>query len=156
MAKMQLPADFKDLLRFLNSHQADYMVIGGYAVGYYGYPRPTGDLAIWIAQTDTNVERVSAALVDFGFPPDQVPPALFMGDGRMVRMGVAPMKIEIVTKISGVSFADCYPRALACDFDDVPTKLISLRDLRHNKAASGRYRDLDDLENLPADDQGTR
>ena len=132
----------------LNSHRVEYLLIGGYAVGYHGYPRPTGDMDVWIALSPENAARVARALVEFGFSTEAVPASLFMESGRIVRMGFPPMKLEIVTAISGVDFKTCYTRRVRTKIDDVPVDIIGLEDLKTNKRASGRHKDLNDLEQL--------
>ena len=146
---IRLPPDFREFLRLLNSHRVEYLLIGGYAVGYYGYPRPTGDMDVWIAVSSQNATRVVAALVEFGFRAQDVPVALFAEPGKIVRMGIPPMRLEIVTTISGVEFATCYPRRCSVVIDGVTVNIIGLDDLKTNKKASGRHKDLNDLEQLP-------
>jgi predicted nucleotidyltransferase len=146
---IRLPPDFKEFLRLLNSHRVEYLLIGGYAVAYHGYPRPTGDMDIWIAVSSQNATRVMAALVEFGFRADDVPVDLFTEPGRIVRMGIPPMRLEIVTTISGVDFAFCYARRASAVVDGVAVNIIGLDDLKTNKKASGRHKDLNDLEQLP-------
>lgn len=146
---LKLPPDFKDFLRLLRAHGVDYLLIGGYAVGYHGYPRTTNDLDIWIAIRQDNAEKIAAALREFGFDIPQVTAQLFLEEGRIVRMGEPPMRIEIATTISGVSFDECFTRKVVDDLDGVEVDLIHLRDLKVNKKASGRFKDLDDLEHLP-------
>ncbi|MGH2586905.1 MAG: hypothetical protein ACRDJE_18480, partial [Dehalococcoidia bacterium] len=108
MADIELPPDFKEFLRLLNANQVDYLLIGGYAVTYYGYPRATADMDVWIAIHPENASRTVAALKEFGFDLPELSPELFLSENRIVRMGVPPVRIEIATTISGVDFADCY------------------------------------------------
>ena len=145
---IQLPPDFKEFLKLLNSHRVEYLLIGGYAVGYHGYPRPTGDMDVWIAVKPDNAARVARALTDFGFSPEDVPTSLFMEPGRITRMGVPPLRLEIITGISGVKFEECFARRVTAAIDGVEVDLIALDDLRTNKKASGRHKDLNDLEQL--------
>lgn len=133
----------------LNSHRVEYLLIGGYAVGYHGYPRPTGDLDIWVRVDPDNAERVVAALVEFGFEPQTVPPELFSQPGKIARMGVPPLRLELATQISGVEFGACYGRRVSAVIDGVPVDTICLTDLKAYKLASGRHKDLNDLEQLP-------
>jgi hypothetical protein len=146
---LELPADFKEFLKLLNAQQVEYLLIGGYAVGYYGYPRATADLDIWIAVHPQNARRVVTALKDFGFDVPGLSADLFLKEGQIIRLGEPPLRIEIATTISGVQFDGCYSEREVEVFDGVPVNLISLRDLKVNKKASGRYKDLNDLENLP-------
>ena len=149
MATIRLPSDFKEFLKLLNSHQVEYLLIGGYAVGYHGYPRATGDMDIWIAIHPKNVEKIMAVLREFGFAPPEMTKELFLQEKQVIRMGVSPVKIDITTSISGVSFADCYKTRIVDVIDDVQVNIIDLLHLKANKKASGRTKDLNDLENLP-------
>jgi hypothetical protein len=130
----------------LNSNAVEYLLIGGYAVGYYGYPRPTGDMDVWIATTADNARRVVDALGEFGF---DCPVENLLRENEVIRMGVPPFRVQILTTISGVDFSACYARRLQVLLDDVQVSLISLSDLKVNKRASGRSKDVADLENLP-------
>lgn len=146
MATIRLPPDFKEFLKLLNSNEVEYLLIGGYAVGYYGYPRPTGDMDIWIARTPDNARKVVHALEEFGFT---CPEGLLLEQKRVVRMGVSPFRLEILTTISGVDFTTCYAERLQVVLDETEVSLISLPYLKINKKASGRSKDITDLENLP-------
>ena len=144
-----LPPDFKDFLKLLNSKQVKYLLIGGYAVGYYGYPRATADIDIWIAISPDNAHRVAEAIHEFfGFQVEGASPELFLQENKVARMGVPPFRIEILTTISGVTFEECYAERVTDILDDVPVNIISLKHLKTNKRAAGRLRDLNDLENL--------
>ena len=144
-----LPPDFKEFLRLLNTYEVEYLLIGGYAVGYHGYPRATNDMDIWIAIHPDNAERMVRVLRAFGFDTPDLSSALFLQDHSIVRMGIPPMRIEVLTTISGVQFAACYAERVITTIDGVDVNLMSLPDLKVNKQASGRYKDLDDLEHLP-------
>lgn len=143
-----LPPDFKEFLKLFNDHKVRYLLIGGYAVGYYGYPRATNDMDVWVALEPENAKRVTAALQAFGFETPELSPNLFLYD-NIVRMGIPPLRIEVLTTISGVTFDECYAECIQEEFDGVTVTLISLPRLRQNKQASGRHKDLDDLEHLP-------
>jgi hypothetical protein len=143
---IRLQADLKEFLRLLASNRVEYLLIGGYAVGYYGYPRPTGDMDIWIGISPDNSRRVVTALREFGFA---APIEKFLEENSVVRMGVPPFRLEILTTIDGVSFPECYAARNTVNIDEVDVNLINLQHLRLNKKASGRLKDLSDLENLP-------
>ncbi len=149
MATTRIPPDFVAFLRLLNAHQVEYLLIGGYAVGYHGYPRPTGDLDVWIATHPDNAARVLQVLAAFGFGETGVTADELAAPERVFRMGLPPVRIELQTTISGVQFADCYARAVRDEIEGVPVRIISLEDLRRNKHAAGRTKDLADLEHLP-------
>lgn len=144
----ELPGDFKEFLSLLKSHGVEYLLIGGYAVGYHGYPRATGDMDIWIAVSPENANRAVETVREFGFSTPDLAPGLFLREHGMVRMGNPPLRIEILTSISGVSFNECYARRIEDTLDGVEVSVISLADLQANKQASGRYKDLMDLELL--------
>ena len=145
----QLPADFKDFLRLLNSHGVEYLVVGGYAVAYHGRPRASGDLDLWIAIHQRNAASIVQVLQEFGFTSGEVSTDLFLSENRVVRMGVPPLRIEILTSASGVDFDECYRARLRDTVDGIPIDFIDLDHLKRNKKAAGRHKDLDDLESLP-------
>jgi predicted nucleotidyltransferase len=149
MAKIELHPDFKDFLRLLNSREVEYLVVGGYAVGYYGYPRATGDLDVWIAVNETNAEKTAQVLREFGMPKAEATKDLFTQTNKIIRMGVPPVRIEIITGASGVEFAACYSRRELVDLGGILVNFISLDDLKANKKAAGRHKDLEDFERLP-------
>lgn len=125
------------------------MLIGGYAVNFHGYVRTTGDFDVWIATSPSNARKIVDALIHFGFDPDDVDESLFTQPRQIVRMGQEPLRIELVTMIDGVTWEQCWGRAVHTVIDGVEARFISLADLRRNKAASGRDKDLLDLNRLP-------
>ena len=149
METLKLPPDFKEFLKLLGDHRVEYLLIGGYAVGYHGYPRATRDIDICIAIHPDNADRIVEALQEFGFGVAELDANLFLREGAIVRMGVPPMRIEISNQLSGVQFAECYARRVVAEIDGVQVNVISLEDLKTNKRAVGRLKDLADLENLP-------
>jgi len=149
MAQIELHPDFKDFLKLLNFHKIEYLLVGGYAVGYHGYPRATGDMDVWVAVSETNAEKIVAAIREFGMPEDQVTKELFLEANKVIRMGVPPVRIEVITSASGVDFAECFSRREVMEIDGIPVNFLSLDDLKKNKRASGRHKDLEDLEHLP-------
>ncbi len=149
MDSPRLTEDFKEFLRSLNAHRVEYLLVGGYAVGLHGYPRATIDLDIWVRATADNAGRVLDALRAFGFDLPALQPQLFIDPDSIVRFGVPPFRIELMTSIDGVRYDDCQARAQLMALDDVPVPVISLEDLKVNKRAAGRHKDLADLDNLP-------
>ena len=145
----RLHQDFKEFLRLLEENDVEYLLVGGYAVGFHGYPRPTGDLDIWVSRSPENAEKVVATLARFGFASSEVTSQLFTLDKSIVRIGVPPYKLEIITSIDGVEFNKCYSSRVDADIDGVKVKVIDLANLKINKRASGRPKDINDLENLP-------
>ena len=145
---IQLPPDFKEFLKLLNSHRVEYLLIGGYAVGYHGYPRATGDMDLWVAIRQNNAEKLVVALGEFGLNAPQLSADIFLQENQIIRMGVPPMRIELLTTISGVDFDSCYSERIVDVIDSVEVHIINLKHLKQNKQASGRYKDLDDLQHL--------
>ena len=109
---IQIPPDFKEFLRLLNFHQVEYLLIGGYAVGYYGFVRATGDMDVWVKINPDNAIKVVSALKEFGFAVPELSPELFLKEDQIVRMGVPPLRLEILTTISGVEFTACFENRL--------------------------------------------
>lgn len=149
MTTIHLPPDFKEFLQLLNFHQVEYLLIGGYAVGYYGYPRSTADMDIWVAINPDNAQKIVTTLQEFGFNTPDLSIELFLQENKIVRMGIPPMRLEILTTISGVEFENCYKNKTVAQIDNLDVHLINLSDLKQNKQASGRHKDLDDLIHLP-------
>ncbi len=147
--ELRLPLDFKEFLSLLNAKKVEYLLIGGYAVGYHGYPRATNDMDVWVGTSPENAERIVAALREFGFDTPELSASLFLKEGSIIRMGIPPMRIEVITGISGVRFDECYAARVVDTVEGVLVNIISLNHLMKNKRASGRYKDLNDLENLP-------
>ena len=149
MAKMRLPPDFSEFLSLLNSAQVEYLLLGGYAVAYYGVPRATGDMDLWVNPDADNAARLVDALRQFGFTDAPIEAQRFEQAGQVFRMGVPPLRIELLTSVSGLSFRAAYERRRVVRIGDVDVSLIELADLKDNKRAAGRRRDLDDLDQLP-------
>src|SRR6266446_109667 len=146
---LELPNDFKEFLKLLRAHDVKYLLIGGYAVAIHGYVRSTNDIGFWVAKAPDNADRVVKLLKEFGFDMPELSRDLFLKRDQIVRMGVEPVRVEVTTTIYGVEVEDCYPGRVETTLNDLPVTVINLRDLRINKEASGRLKDLADLENLP-------
>lgn len=149
MATPTLARDFKEFLKSLNSNSVEYLLIGGYAVGIYGHIRATNDLDIWVNVSLENAAKIERAVREFGFAAAGPTSELFLARNNVVRLGVPPIRIEILTSISGVEFESCYAEKKMIQIDEMIVPVISLARLRENKEASGRAKDLADLENLP-------
>jgi hypothetical protein len=133
----------------LNANAVEYLLIGGYAVAYYGYPRATADMDVWVAMSPMNAQKTARALLEFGFDVPELSPQLFLLPDKVIRMGVPPVRIEVLTTISGVSFDECFRDRTVAEIDGMPVNLIGLEHLKINKRASGRLKDLADLDYLP-------
>ena len=144
-----LTDDFREFLRLLNANRVDYLVVGGYAVGLHGYPRATVDLDLWVRATPDNADRIMQALRAFGFDVPSLDARLFVDPRSIVRFGLPPFRIEIMTSIDGVDYSACREVASVFDVAGLSVPVISLADLKTNKRAAGRNKDLADLDNLP-------
>jgi hypothetical protein len=138
---------FIDFLGLLIKHNVKYLLIGGHAVNIYGYPRTTGDMDIWVEPTNENARKLVLAIDEFGF---EASPILEMDFTKVVvfDIGEKPATIEIMNHISGVDFVTAYAQKKDFQLEDLTINLIHLNHLLQNKKASGRHRDLDDIEQL--------
>jgi hypothetical protein len=139
---------YKELLQRLNEFEVDYLIVGGFAVMKYGEPRYTKDLDVWVHNSLQNSVRVVEALKKFGAPleHDGITAETFSAKQVVYQIGVAPVRIDILTEISGVKFSNAWEKRVASTFFGVPVHFISLDDLVTNKQALGRSSDLKDLK----------
>jgi hypothetical protein len=144
-----LSKDFKEFVALLNAHGAKYLVVGGYAMAVHGRPRQTGDLDIWLKRDHDNALRVTAALQDFGFGGLGLSVDDFEVPDQVVQLGYPPFRIDLLTDIDGVDFDAAWPSRFEYLLGELPIPFIGIDALKENKRASGRPRDIDDLENLP-------
>jgi predicted nucleotidyltransferase len=152
---MEESPHYKELLQALNECEVEYLIVGGYAVMKYTEPRYTKDLDVWVHNSSQNSARLFHALVKFGAPLklDGVTPETFTNQKIVYQIGVAPIRIDILTNIDGVQFSDAWPNRVKSAFFGVAVHLISLDDLIANKRAAGRSSDLEHLEHIR---KGTR
>ena len=148
MAKLQ--ADLREFIELLNSHDVEYVVVGGHAVAFHGHPRYTGDIDFLIRATPANVRRVLAALNAFGFGSLGITEGDLLDPGRIVQLGHPPNRIDILTSISGVDFDSAWVTRVETLMDDQPVSLLGWNELLQNKRAAGRQKDLADVEKLLA------
>ena len=138
--------DFLDLLRSLRAADARFLIVGAYAVGVHGRPRATKDLDVWVEPSVENAPKVMRALIDFGAPLMGLTIKDLETPEVGLQIGVAPVRIDVLTKISGVSFEEAWPRRIEADFDKgVRCAVIGLEELLKNKRAAGRPQDLADV-----------
>ncbi|CAG0957834.1 nucleotidyltransferase [Geobacter sp.] len=140
--------DFKEFAELLNKHGVEYLVVGGYAVGVHGHPRYTGDIDFWIRSDRANADRLLKAVADFGLTVTNISLEELITPGKVFQLGRQPYRIDILNTIDGVEFAGCYERRAMFELEGVSIPFIGLDDLKQNKRASGRHRDLADLEVL--------
>jgi hypothetical protein len=140
--------DFRDLLSALSDAEARFMVVGAYAVAVHGRPRATGDLDVWVEPSAENASRVMSALAAFGAPLMGLTEADLSASGPGLHIGVPPRRIDILTSVSGLSFADAWPNRIQASFGGLQCPVIGLNDLITNKRASARPKDLADVDAL--------
>jgi len=149
MDTIRLPPDFREFLQFLNEEKVEYLVVGGYAVGFHGYPRATKDIDIWVAVHPDNADRLVRVFQRFGFSANRVSPNLFLQENKVVSIGNEPVRIDVITSIDGVGFFECYAKRQERIHEGIKINVIGLDDLKINKRATGRKRDIADLDELP-------
>ena len=140
--------DFVDLLRAFVDADVRFLVVGAYALAIHGRPRATGDLDVWVEPSPENASRVMRALAAFGAPLDQITEADFAAPGITYQMGVAPGRIDILTDLTGLTFQEAWPGRIARPFGGVTVNVIGLAEFIRNKRATGRTKDLGDIEGL--------
>ena len=141
---------YRELLQCLNEFEARYLIVGGYAIMKYTEPRFTKDLDVWVEKSADNSVRVFEALKKFGAPleADKITPETFTRQGLTYQIGIAPVRIDILTGITGVEFSAAWGGRVGGSVFGVPVYFISLRELIANKQATGRSSDLEQLEHI--------
>jgi Nucleotidyl transferase of unknown function (DUF2204) len=143
-----LTHDFKEFAELLNSNRVEYLVVGGYALAAYGHPRYTGDLDFWVGTHPANADKLLVALQQFGFGGMDISKEDLTKPNSMIQLGYPPRRIDLMTSIDGVDFVQCYQRRLVVTLGDMDVSFIAVEDFKANKRATGRHRDLADLETL--------
>ncbi|MFA5010614.1 MAG: nucleotidyltransferase [Ignavibacteria bacterium] len=148
--KIEFSKDFLDFFVLLNENKVEYMLIGGYAVSFYGYPRFTGDIDIWINNTKRNAEKVLKSMSEFGIPVKKIKIEDLTSNEPMngLYFGKEPFRIDIITALEELSFKESYKSLKKIKVNKVTIKVISKTDLIKNKIKSGRHKDLADVEEL--------
>jgi predicted nucleotidyltransferase len=146
---MDLVQDFKEFIELLNKHQVEYMIVGGYSVAYHGYVRYTGDIDIWVNPNGVNAERIMLALSDFGFGTIDLSVEDFIEPDRVVQFGVAPLRIDLMTSVSGLpDFDKIKERTQIVTIDNLSIPMIGYADLISNKKHTDRPKDKLDIQEL--------
>lgn len=140
--------DFVDLLRAFADHEVRFLLVGAYALGVHGRPRATGDLDVWIETTPSNASRVMHALAAFGAPLHEVTEADFARPGIVFQIGLPPVRIDVLTELTGITFAEAWPERIRAPFGPVEVDVIGRDAFIANKRATGRAKDLGDIESL--------
>jgi len=140
--------DFRDLLLAFTGSRVRFLVVGAYALGVHGVPRATGDLDLWVEPTPENAALVHGALMRFGAPLEDLKIADFAVPNLIFQFGVRPSRIDVLTAISGVSFEGAWPSRVELTVEGLKVPVIGRDDLIRNKRATGRPKDLLDVEAL--------
>lgn len=145
---MVLSQDFTEFITLLNTHKVRYLVIGGYAVAFHGYPRYTKDIDIWCERTEDNAARLLRVLDDFGFGSLGLEAEDFLTPNQTIQLGHPPNRIDLITSLEGLDFATCYHAKIDETFQDVRMVFIDCEHLKESKRLAGRHQDLADVEHL--------
>jgi hypothetical protein len=148
---MQSNSDFEEIVLAFNAAEVNYLIVGAYALAAHTRPRATGDIDLWVEASSANARRVFRALAAFGAPMDQLDQETFAQPDLVFQIGIAPIRIDVLTSIDGVTFEEAWPNRVASTIGCAPTNVIGREDLIRNKQSSGRAQDLADLERLAQD-----
>ncbi len=142
--------DFRDFIRELNNHEVRYILVGGYSVILHGYSRTTGDMDIWVDKTSENYKKIKLAFFEFGMPVFDMTEENFLNNPEMevFSFGRPPTSIDIMIEVKGMDFNTCYSNSVFFDEDGLQIRTIHYNNLINAKKASGRAKDINDLENL--------
>ena len=145
---MKLQSDLREFIGLLNSNAVEYLVVGGHAVALHGYPRYTGDIDFWVRPSKENARAILAVLSAFGFESEGLKIEDFLIEGRVIQLGNPPNRIDLLTSVSGVGFEEAWATRVEALLDGLPIALVSREILVRNKRATGRAKDLADVEQL--------
>ena len=145
---MEIQEDFKEFFALFNAHKVEYVIVGGYALAFHGAPRYTGDIDVLVRAEETNAQRILAALSDFGFSELDLTGADFSDPDRVLQLGVPPVRIDILTSLTGITWQEASTDTLDLDYGGVPVQVVGREALLTNKRATGRAKDLADIEAL--------
>jgi len=145
---MEVQPDFKELLESLNAHDVEYLVVGGYALAFHGAPRYTGDLDVLVKPDEENAGRILRALEAFGFGALGLTAEDFKTPDLVVQLGVPPVRVDLITSISGVSWEEASSGSVDARYGEVPLRILGREEFIRNKKAVGRARDIADIEAL--------
>ena len=145
---MEAHPDFKDLLALLNEHKVEYIIVGAYALAFHGAPRFTGDIDIYVNPTKENANRIVSALATFGFGTLGLTPEDFQTLDQVIQLGVPPVRIDLITSITGVSWDQASAGKISGNYGDIPVSFLGRAQYIANKKATGRAKDLADIEAL--------
>lgn len=151
---LKVEKDFEEFVGLLNKFNVEYMIVGAYALALYTRPRNTGDIDIFVNGSPKNAKQLIKVIDEFGFENAGIEESDFITKGRIVQLGVSPIRIDIINEIDGIDFSDSYKRKETFQFGKVSANFISRSDIIKNKKASDRKKDQADLEELEKFDDG--
>lgn len=145
---MEVHSDYRDLLELFNAHSVEYLVVGAYALAFHGAPRFTRDMDLLVRPTKENAERVVTAIVEFGFSDSGLTTADFDRPDQVIQLGYDPVRIDMMTSLSGVSWEEAWDGRAAGECGGVPVQYLGREQYIGNKRAAGRLKDLADVEEI--------
>ncbi len=145
---MEVQTDFRDLFALFNKHDVEYLIVGGYAMAFYGVPRFTGDIDLFVRPEISNARRILDALDEFGFGSLGLTVEDFSRPHKVIQLGVPPVRVDLLTSLSGVSWDQAFESSASGDYGDITVLFIGREQFVANKRATGRKKDLADLEAL--------
>lgn len=145
---MELEKDFREFIELLNKLDVQYLVIGGFAVNFHGYPRYTKDIDLWLWIAEENINRLMKALNEFGFGDVGLKKDDFLNPENIIQLGYEPYRIDLVIDVEGINFQECYKRKVVADLEEIKINFLSLQDLIDIKKKTGRPQDLADADQL--------
>lgn len=145
---MNIQQDFEELLKLLENNSARYMVVGGYAVAFHGFPRLTKDIDFYFDNSTENVKKIICSLIDFGFPKADLNADMFTSEGNIITFGVEPVRVDFINQISGVNFEEAWNTKVRGKYGNVEVNFIGRMELIKNKSSTDRPKDKLDAEEL--------
>ncbi len=145
---MRLDRDFREFIECCIARDVRFLIVGAYALGVHGRPRATGDLDVWVDPTPDNASNIMLALEQFGAPLGHVTAEDFSRPGIVFQMGLPPLRIDVLTELTGLTFDEAWPTRARADFGPVAVDVIGREAFIKNKRATGRAKDLGDIEAL--------
>ena len=141
----EVSPDFSDFVAALNRNRVEYVIVGAFSLAFLGYPRATGDIDFWIRPTASNAEAVLRTLEDFGFKSLAISKDDVLS-GKVIQLGYPPVRIDLLTKLDGVTAEEIWAKRQAGSFGDHAVCYLDKATFMKNKRAAGRSKDLADLE----------
>ena len=145
---MKAQKDFKELLELFGKHKVEYVIVGAYALAFHGCPRYTGDLDLLVKPDPNNAKKIIEAIKEFGFESLRLTIEDFTSPEKIVQIGVAPIRIDLITSITGLTWEQVESRKVKGEYGNIPTYFIGKDELIINKKSLGRHKDLADIESI--------